>query len=290
MVWVIEWFLFLLGTSYLSRFLIDILCFLIAFKFHKQVVHNKGTWALITASTDGIGLGFAEELAKKGYNIVQLSRNLEKMKAVSSQLQSKYKVQTKEIVFPFDKICSNFNQYYKSLEELLKEGPDKLNIEFVVNNVGVGCLGFKNNLPKVIEALAINIWPLVLISKVILDNYSSSISKVKMINLSSNTAITGYGKRASYVYGSTKSFDLVFTEVLISEGLNGLALAPAWVDTPLSKPMGKIRTNLITKEECAEEALRQFGSISVTYGHYKHWIDGWNYRFKNIRVALLDLF
>jgi 17beta-estradiol 17-dehydrogenase / very-long-chain 3-oxoacyl-CoA reductase len=269
--------------------MINFFCFLIALKFHKEVVHNKGTWALVTASTDGIGLGFAEELAKKGYNIVQISRNLEKMKAVSAQLQSKYKVQTKEIVFSFDKVCTNFNQSYLSLVEMLKEGPDKLNIEFVVNNVGVGCLGFKNNLPKVLEALAINTWPMVLISKVILDNYSSSISKVKMINLSSITAITGYGKRASFVYGSTKSFNLVFTEVLINEGINGLALAPAWVDTTLSKPMGNFRTNIITTTECAQEALSQFGSVSVTCGHYKHWIDGWLYRLKNIRVALLDL-
>ena len=289
MVWIVEWFLFLLGSSFLSRYLIDIVYFILAFKFPKQVIHNKGTWALITASTDGIGLAFAEELAKKGYNIVQLSRNMEKMKSVSAKLQSKYKVQTKEIVFPFDKVSSNFSNSYKFLQDSLKDGPDKLNIEFIINNIGVGSYGIRDNLNTILDALSINIWPMTLISKFILDNYASNMKNTKFINLSSYVAVTGLGQNITYIYGSTKSFNLVFTEVLISENINAMAFTPGWVDTPLTRPVAEFRTMVITQEECAREGFKQFGTLPVTYGHIKHWIDAWRYRFCNIRRALLRL-
>ena len=42
--------------------------------------YGKGTWALITGSTDGIGFGFARNLAKRGFNIVLCARNPEKLK------------------------------------------------------------------------------------------------------------------------------------------------------------------------------------------------------------------
>ena len=43
---------------------------------------GKGTWALVTGSTDGIGLEFAKQLAKDGFNICLVSRTESKLKAV----------------------------------------------------------------------------------------------------------------------------------------------------------------------------------------------------------------
>lgn len=40
---------------------------------------GKNSWALITGSSDGIGLDFTKRLAKKGFNIIQVSRNESKM-------------------------------------------------------------------------------------------------------------------------------------------------------------------------------------------------------------------
>lgn len=289
MVFIIEWILFLIGASFLARHLVDFWCFLLAVKFSKKDYCGKEAWALVTASTDGIGLGFVQELAKKGFNIVQVSRNLEKMKTVSAEIQGKYQVKTKEIVFDFDKISSDFSKSYKNLQELLKEGPDRLYIEFVVNNVGVALAGFENNLDKIVELLSINVWSVVLISKLMVTEFSADKQKVKIINLSSTGAIPGLALSFLSVYAATKAFSMVFTEVLIGEGVQGLALTPGWVDTPLTRPMGDVRTFLISKEECAEKALEQFGSVSVTYGHYKHWLAAWHYRLSNIRVAWIRL-
>ena len=41
---------------------------------------DQGKWAVVTGATDGIGLGFCEELAHRGSNVVFISRNEDKIK------------------------------------------------------------------------------------------------------------------------------------------------------------------------------------------------------------------
>ena len=41
--------------------------------------NNGKYWAVVTGATDGIGYEFARQLAQKGYNIVMISRNPEKL-------------------------------------------------------------------------------------------------------------------------------------------------------------------------------------------------------------------
>jgi 17beta-estradiol 17-dehydrogenase / very-long-chain 3-oxoacyl-CoA reductase len=42
---------------------------------------NRGDslWAVVTGATDGIGLEFCKQLAKRGFNIVMISRTQEKL-------------------------------------------------------------------------------------------------------------------------------------------------------------------------------------------------------------------
>ncbi len=46
------------------------------------------SWAVVTGSTDGIGKAYAIELAKKGFNLVLISRSAEKLEAVKSEIKS----------------------------------------------------------------------------------------------------------------------------------------------------------------------------------------------------------
>lgn len=41
--------------------------------------YGKNSWAVVTGATDGIGKGFAIELAKRGFNIVLISRTMSKL-------------------------------------------------------------------------------------------------------------------------------------------------------------------------------------------------------------------
>ena len=60
-----------------------------------------GSWAVVTGCTDGIGKAYAEELAKRGLNIVLISRTLEKLQEQAKSIQDTYKVETKVISADF---------------------------------------------------------------------------------------------------------------------------------------------------------------------------------------------
>ena len=47
--------------------------------------YGKGSWALITGGTDGIGLGFAQVLARSGFNLVLISRSQDKLDRVAKE-------------------------------------------------------------------------------------------------------------------------------------------------------------------------------------------------------------
>ncbi len=44
--------------------------------------YGKGTWAVVTGASDGIGKSFCSELAKDGFNIILIARNKEKLEKV----------------------------------------------------------------------------------------------------------------------------------------------------------------------------------------------------------------
>jgi 17beta-estradiol 17-dehydrogenase / very-long-chain 3-oxoacyl-CoA reductase len=45
--------------------------------------YGSGSYAVVSAATDGIGKGFALQLAKRGFNLVMLIRNKEKGEALA---------------------------------------------------------------------------------------------------------------------------------------------------------------------------------------------------------------
>ena len=51
-------------------------------------------WALVTGATAGIGESFTRVLAREGFNIVLVARDLERMKERAAALESQFKVQS----------------------------------------------------------------------------------------------------------------------------------------------------------------------------------------------------
>lgn len=50
--------------------------------------YGKGSYAAISACTDGIGKGFAIELARRGFNLVMLIRNKQKGEALAEFIRN----------------------------------------------------------------------------------------------------------------------------------------------------------------------------------------------------------
>ena len=263
---MLELLLFIFGLLWSIEF---IQCFylhaksLIISKQHKPI---PGSWALITACTDGIGRGFALSLAKSGYNIVQVGRNKSKLEECGQDIQSKYGVQVKNVVSDFSLCTQNpLNFFTKIFDETRG-----LDIRIVVNNVGTNYAGKLSDLScfELVNQLALNLFPIVFLTRLYLKNLKEA-ENYWFINLSSVAA--EFLVKDKTIYSACKAFDLAFSEVLISENLNVLALQPGFVDTPLSSSR-KLRPLLISANECAESTLNLLGAVHVTSGHWNHVI------------------
>lgn len=69
-------------------------------------VKKFGAWALVTGSTDGIGRAYAIELARRGLNLILVSRTQEKLDQVAKEIQSKTPTaQVKTISIDFTSQC-----------------------------------------------------------------------------------------------------------------------------------------------------------------------------------------
>ncbi|OVA20520.1 Short-chain dehydrogenase/reductase SDR [Macleaya cordata] len=90
-----------------------------------------GSWAVVTGPTDGIGKGFAFQLARKGLNLILVGRNPDKLKEVSDGIQKKFgKTQIKNVVVDFS---GDLSEGIIRIQEAI-EG---LDVGVLINNVGI---------------------------------------------------------------------------------------------------------------------------------------------------------
>lgn len=90
---------------------------------------KKGKWAVVTGASDGIGKEYALQLAKKGMNVVLVSRTLLKLEAIAEEIKTKYGVQTAIIAFD---ASQDIKANYDSIREVIAELP----VTVLINNVG----------------------------------------------------------------------------------------------------------------------------------------------------------
>lgn len=86
----------------------------------------------MTGGSDGIGEAYCHELAKSGFNIVIVSRTLEKMERVAGDLRRLYNVQVKLVQFDF----ANFSTPEHVMELHSKLNEINEDVCVVANNAG----------------------------------------------------------------------------------------------------------------------------------------------------------
>ncbi|KAI5926206.1 3-ketoacyl-CoA reductase [Camillea tinctor] len=91
---------------------------------------KKGTWAVVTGASDGLGKEYATQLAAKGFNLVLVSRTLSKLETLAKELESKFSgLQTKVLDMDF---TADKDEDYERLAALI----DGLDVGILINNVG----------------------------------------------------------------------------------------------------------------------------------------------------------
>lgn len=236
-------------------------------------VLSYGKWAVITGATAGIGKGFAEELAKRGMNVVLISRSLDKLNGVAKEIEQKYKVQTKVFAADFTKMTE---ATYKQIFELLEPIKD---LGILVNNVGTA-----NEDPEyflelseqaTFDMININLKGTISMTRTVLPLFLRN-KKGAIINISS--ASGGMAAPMLTVYSSTKAFLTQFSRSLALEykefGIDVLGSRPYYVVSNLSKIK---RASLLvpSSERYAEDTLRHLGIESDIDPYWVHAAFDW---------------
>lgn len=86
--------------------------------------------AVITGATDGIGKGYAFELARKGFSILLVSRTQSRLDDVKAQIEKETSSEVRTIVFDFS--SADIDYYEHSLLSQIRA----LDIGILVNSVG----------------------------------------------------------------------------------------------------------------------------------------------------------
>lgn len=178
--------------------------------------------ALITGSSNGIGLEFARIFAKNKINLVLVARSEDKLKSLSNELINAYGVKVN--IIPED--LSILNNCIKLVDQLRKEN---ITIDYLINNAGFGNLGFftDTDLQKEIDMINLNIIALTYLTKIYAIEMKQRGSG-KILNVSSTAAFQPGPLMA--VYYATKAYVQSFSEALANEfkgtGVTITALCP----------------------------------------------------------------
>lgn len=167
----------------------------------------QGT-ALITGGSTGIGATYADRLAKRGYDLILVARNKERLSALARRLASETgrKVDTVEadLTSPVD---------VRRVEEILRTNAS---ISVLVNNAGSATVDplIASSIDRMDEMISLNVTALTHLTHAVAPGFVAR-GKGTIINISSIVAITP--ETLNGVYGGTKAFVLALTHSLVHE-------------------------------------------------------------------------
>jgi len=230
----------------------------------KKDLKKYGKWAVITGATDGIGKAIAKQLAKRGINIVLISRSEEKLKSVADEFGS-LGVDIKTITYDFNNVDD-----YENIEKQLQD----LEIGILVNNVGVSYghpdyfMEYSNDVSD--RMININITSLLKMTRMVMDGMFKRKTGL-VVNVSSASGLMPVPLLS--VYSASKAFVCFFSKALQSEypGIYTQVLCPFFVATNLSqmRPRGVM---VPSADRYAASAVDAFGLNSSICGWWSHEI------------------
>lgn len=225
-----------------------------------------GSWAVVTGSTDGIGKAYALELARRGLNIVLVSRSADKLKAVAEEIESKYHVSTKCVTVDFTGGLEIYDRIADQLEGL--------EIGVLVNNVGMSYdfpVFLTETSNKVVaNIINVNCNSVTFMTKVVLPKMVER-KKGAIINIASLSG--AMPTPLLTVYSATKTFVDFFSrglqEEYRSKGIIVQSLLPGFITTKLSK-IRRASWLVPTPESFVRSAMSTIGVENRTFGCWAH--------------------
>jgi short-subunit dehydrogenase len=218
------------------------------------VTGTKGA-ALITGASSGIGAVYADRLAKRGYDLVLVARNANRLRAFAQRLKD-------ETDRSVETIAANLNNK-SDLARIEATLRFNANITLLVNNAGVGAAAplLNSDVEKMDEMIRLNVGALTRLTYAAAPGFVARGGGT-IINIASIVAIAP--ERLNGVYGGTKAFVLAFSQSLNHElagnGVRVQAVLPGATATEFWDIAGLPVSNLpsaivMTAEDMVDAAL-----------------------------------
>lgn len=244
------------------------------FRPRRDLVKEFGEWAVVTGSTDGIGKAYAMELAQHGVSIILVSRSVDRLKKVASEIESFYGVKTHIIAADFSQGADIYQD--------ISTGLEGLEIGMLVNNVGAmdypQCF-LEMDAERIRQLININIGAVTMMTKLVLPQMVER-KRGLVVNVSSGTSIHPSPQLA--VYSACKTYVDVFSQALQYEykdrGITVQTLLPSYVATKMAdfgETMPRSRFLIPSASVYAKHAVASIGLSNRTAGYWPHAIQSW---------------
>lgn len=183
--------------------------------------------ALITGASSGIGKVIAKELSKRGYNIILVATDKEKLLKVQKELTTE-----SEII-----ICDLRNE--KNVIDLYNKVKND-DIDILVNNAGFGLFGefYETDMERELEMIDVNIKAVHILTKLFLKDFIKK-DRGHILNVASSAGFMAGPKLSTYY--ATKNYVLKLTLAIYEElrriksNVNVSVLCPGPVNTNFNK-------------------------------------------------------
>ncbi|XP_059207591.1 hydroxysteroid (20-beta) dehydrogenase 2 [Centropristis striata] len=232
-------------------------------------LRTYGQWAVVTGATGGIGKAYASELARRGLNVVLISRSDDKLQMVAKEIEDQYGRKTHTIRVDFTD--------GQSIYPVIAEGLRGLEIGILVNNVGMiypNHFAYFLDMPdveqKTTQVINCNILSVPEMTRLVLPGMVERGTGL-IINISSEVAV--HPQPLLSLYSATKIFVTYFSRCMHAEyksrGITVQCVAPFMVSTNMTQNM-PANCLVKTASAFAREALNTVGHSNYTSGCLSH--------------------
>jgi 17beta-estradiol 17-dehydrogenase / very-long-chain 3-oxoacyl-CoA reductase len=235
-------------------------------------MYGSNSWALVTGANEGAGREFCFQLAKKGFNIILLGRNAQRLEIVSQELITVYQnIKTQLLICDLSK-SAEVNYF----ENLFKE-IEGLEISILVNNAGYFAPGDYANqsMSDIRNMVLVNSLAPSIILRLVLPKM---VSRNKSAVITVNSFAAMFVRPYESIYAASKVFNDYISRACSYEypNVDFLSIKPGLISTRMigNRPLDY---QTISPEEFVSSTLRRLGRENHSSGHYKHRFVAWYY-------------
>lgn len=221
-----------------------------------------GPWALVAGASDGVGSAMAEELARRGLNVVLLARRQDVVDDVAATIRERTGVQTRTLAIDLAAA--------RAADDVISATSD-LDIGFLVYCAGADP-NFTPFLSSPLEAAESLVQRNCMVPMQLCHHYAQPMverGRGGIVIFGSGAGFAGGPNMVAY--GASKAFDMVFAEALWTElhdkGIDVLGLILGKTDTPALRKLEHERGQIDSPDQTPPGAAAVDDVVATAFAH-----------------------